>query len=436
MNTLIKNATIITSSKNMLINDGYIFIEGSIIKDVGLMKELSSDNLIIDEVIDATNHIVMPGLVNCHTHSPMTLLRNYGSDLNLQDWLNTMIFPKEALLTDNDIYYGSLLGIAEMISTGTTTFADMYYNMDNIARAVTESGIRSNISYGPFSNKYDDGKRITIKDFDSTQKFIDNWNGSADGRIKTSVEIHSTYLFEHDFFPDAFEFVKKNNLSIHIHLHETKQEIEESIVRYGLNPIQICDKYKLLDLPMFAAHCVHLSDDDIKLISDKEFSVVHNPTSNLKLASGIARVPDLLDAGVNVALGTDGASSNNNLNMFEEMHIAAILHKGVTGDPKVVDAETAIKMATLNGGRALGFNNIGSIEPGKNADIIMIDTDNVHHYPIADPVASIVYSTQGGDVDTVIVNGNILYNNKEFKTIDIERVKFEFNKCVERLFNE
>ena len=368
MNILIKNATIITSNKNnMVINNGFVFIQGRFIKFLGIdndkdrLKELSEK---ADKIIDAKDYIVLPGFVNSHTHSPMTLLRNYGSDLNLQEWLHTKIFPKESLFTEEDVYYGSMLGIAEMISTGTTCFADMYYMMDNIASAVQDSGIRSNIAVGPFSNDFSSGKRVTTHNFEYVDEFINNWHNAADGRIKTSLEVHSTYLYDISVLPLASEYASKKGVGIHIHLHETKKEIEDSLNEYNKRPIEICRDAGIFDVPVFAAHCVHLDDNDINILFNNHVSIVHNPTSNLKLASGIARIPDIMDKGINVAIGTDGASSNNNLNMIEELHLTAILHKGVTGDPKVIDAATAIMMGTCNGGKALGFDNIGSWSRG------------------------------------------------------------------------
>jgi len=439
MKTLINNVTIITSQRdNMVINNGYIYIDGQYIKDIGSSDEAEKLDLIAreaDRVINGRGYIAMPGLVNAHTHSPMTLLRNYGSDLNLQDWLYTKIFPKEAMFTDADVYYGSLLGIEEMISTGTPCFVDMYYMMDNVARAVLDWGIRANIAVGPFNNDFSSGSRVTRENFEYTDEFIKNWNGNADGRIRVSLEVHPTYLYDISVLSKAAEYAEKKGIGIHIHLHETRKEIEDSLREHGKRPVELCWEAGIFNVPVFAAHCVHLDERDMAILAEGKASVVHNPTSNLKLASGIARIPDIIKKGINTALGTDGAASNNNLNMMEEMHLAAILHKGISGDPADINAAEAIIMATSNGSKAIGFEKGGRLEAGMLADIILLDTSSLHFTPINDPLGAVAYTAQGGDVDTVIINGELVYENREFKTIDIEYVKYMFNKRYERLFN-
>ncbi len=385
-----------------------------------------------DKVIDGRNMIAMPGLANCHTHCAMTLFRNYANDLALEEWLFTKIFPVEQKLTYDDVYWGTMLGIAEMIKSGTTSFADMYLIMDAVAQAVSETGIRANLSVSPL--RFETGNEMKVIDeSDICVRYHRDWHNSSDGKIKVYLEVHSAYLFNEQQLKDAAMLAKQLNTGIQIHILETVTERRESIERYGMSSAEICHKCGIFDVPTIAAHCVHLSETDMEIFREKGVSIAHNPTSNLKLGSGIANVKELLDRNINVVIGTDGAASNNNLNMFEEMHIAALIHKGNLMDPRVMDAHTVLNMATASGYRALGFDDAGSIKEGMKADIILVNTDSVHMWPLNDPAAALVYSVQGSDVDTVIVEGKILMENRELKTIDEEKVKFEAKRCAERL---
>jgi len=406
----------------MLIENGNIGIKGGYIEFVNAVGEdLYSFNA--DRVIDGKHRLAMPGLVNAHTHCAMTLLRNLANDLALEEWLYNRIFPLEAKLVPEDIYWGTLLGIAEMIRSGTTAFADMYMHMDMVAQAVTEAGIRANLSRYPvvFSKN---GCHEISDDSAGCFEYYRNWNGSANERIKVYIEVHSAYLFNEESLRNASELAERCNTGIHMHLLETARERDESILRYGTDPVQVCNDCGIFNVPVIAAHCVHLSDRDINILKEKDVSVAHNPTSNLKLGSGIARVPMMLEKGINVSLGTDGTASNNNLNMFEEMHIASLIHKGINSNPELINARQAVKMATVNGAKAIGFGDtVGVIKKGMKADIILLNTDKPHFCPMNDPISAVVYSAQGADVDTVIVDGNILMENRELITIDEELIK-------------
>lgn len=427
---LIKNAELITidESKPLIIN-GYIGIKDG---RIDLISDSLPENAEAREVIDGRNKIAMPGLVNAHSHSAMTLMRNYADDMALEKWLFDNIFPVEAKLTDKDVYWGTMLGISEMLKSGITAFADMYMFMDEVARAVTETGIKANLCKSPVQF-FEDGQ---LKRLDKSQGTIDYYNSyhnSADGRIKVFVEIHSVYMFNENTLRNAAQLAKQLNTGIHIHLLETVAEVESSKKDYGMTSIEICRETGVLDVPVMAAHCVHLTDSDLRIMKEKNASIVHNPTSNLKLGSGIARVPEMMDMGINVCLGTDGAASNNNLNMFEEMNISAILHKGVAMNPQLMKAQDVLKMGTVNGARAIGFDDTGVLSEGMKADIILVDTDKPHFYPKNDPMAMIVYSAQAADVDTVIVDGNVLMKNREFTHIDEEKIKFEVDTLSKRL---
>ncbi len=427
---LIKNAELITNDESKpLITCGYIGIKDG---RIAFISDSLPENAEAKAVIDGRNKIAMPGLVNAHTHSAMTLMRNYADDLALEKWLFDNIFPVEAKLTDKDVYWGTMLGISEMLKSGITAFADMYMFMDEVARAVTETGIKANLCKSPVQF-FEDGQ---LKRLDASQGTIDYYNSyhnSANGRIKVFVEIHSVYLFNENTLRNAAKLAKQLDTGIHIHLLETVAEVESSKKDYGMTSIEICSETGVLDVPVMAAHCVHLTDSDLRIMQEKKASVVHNPTSNLKLGSGIARVPDMMDMGINVCLGTDGAASNNNLNMFEEMNLAAILHKGIAMNPQLMKAQDVLKMGTVNGARAIGFDDTGVLSEGVKADIILVDTDKPHFYPKNDPMAMIVYSAQAADVDTVIVDGSILMRNREFIHIDEEKIKFEVESLSKRL---
>lgn len=365
--------------------------------------------------IDGKNKLLMPGLVNTHTHSPMTALRNIGSDLPLHRWLFEEIFPREAKFKPESIYYGSLLGQIEMIRSGTVSFTDMYPCFDSLAQAISESGLKASVSVEVLHNDWSTGKRITYSSYEDAEKTIEKWHGKADGRLEILTEIHSVYLYEHTFLKDVVDFTKSKKIGINMHLHETEKEIEDCLKNIGTRPIEFFDSIGAFDVPVTAAHCVHLTDDEMKTLQRKGVLAAVNITSNLKLASGIPDVPGLLKSGVKIGFGTDGCASNNNLNMFEEMHLAGIIYKGIYKDPTLVSPKQVINAATLG----------KKISEGAIADIILIDMSAPHLHPVNDIDALIVYSMQGSDVDTVIVDGKILMKNKTIICLDEEKILYE-----------
>ena len=434
MNILIEGIDILTADQPAeFIKNADIGIKDGIISFITPSGRIPPD-FSADRKLSGLKKLAMPGLVNAHTHCGMTALRNTADDLPLQKWLFEKIFPVEEKMTDEDVYWSSLLGAAEMIRSGTTAFADMYLHMDFAARALCESGMRANLSRSPI-DFHNDGGMKAIDAFDLCRNYFGNWNGNSEGRIKVYVEVHSTYLFDIESLKKAACLAGELQTGIHIHLLETATERKDSLEKYGKSPVEICKETGIFDVPVIGAHLVHVSEEDIKILKASEVNAVHNPTSNLKLGSGISPVPSMLDAGVNVALGTDGVASNNNLNMFEEMHLAALIHKGVAQNPELVTARQAFMMATVNGAKALGFgSDTGVIKPGMRADIILLDTGKPHLQPLNNPHSAVAYSAQGADVHTVIVDGNILMENRELKTIDEERVKAKVNSIAERLF--
>ncbi len=430
LDLLVKNVDIITMDDlNMIIHDGFIGVSDG---RICLVTDKLPDNVTCKNEIEGKGKLAMPGLVNSHSHSAMTLMRNYADDIALETWLFDNIFPIEAKLTDKDVYWGTMLGITEMLKSGVTAFADMYMFMDEVARAVTETGIKANLCKSPVQF-FDGGELKRLDMSQGTVDYFKQYHNSAEGRIKVFVEIHSTYMFNEKTLINAADLAKQLNTGIHIHLLETATEVESSKRDYGMTSVEICKKTGVLDVPVLAAHCVHLSDSDLEIMREMGCSIAHNPTSNLKLGSGIARVPEMVKMGINVCLGTDGAASNNNLNMFEEMNLAALIHKGVAMDPKLMQADTVLKMGTCNGAKALGFEDSGKIATDMKADIILVDTDKPHFYPKNNPLSTIVYSAQASDVDTVVVDGKIVMKNREFCTIDEEKIKYQVHSLTKRL---
>lgn len=427
MNILIKNTSIVTmDGENKILKNSSIGIEENIIKYIGEIPE----EFKADKVIDGKNKLVMPGLINAHTHLAMSLLRNYADDLPLWDWLSKKVWPIEDKFTGEDVYWGSMLSIIEMIKSGVTCFSDMYFFMDDVAKATDESGIRGVLARGL------QGSEVTKDDirFKEARKLYSDWHNKCDGRITTMIAPHAPYTCSPEYLKGTVDLAKELNIGIHIHLSESKKEVDDNFKQYNKSPIKHVYDLGVFDVPVTAAHCVHISEEDIELMAEKGVSVINNPGSNLKLGNGFAPVELMLKKGLNVALGTDGSSSNNNLNMFEEINLAAIVNKAVNGDPTSIPAITAIEMATKNGARALQLGKtVGTIEVGKKADMIIIDLNKPHFYPIYNVVSSLAYSAQASDVETVIVNGKILMENYEIKTMDTEKVIYNVQKSVIRL---
>ncbi len=429
MRTLIQNAAVLTMDDgNPLMQGMDIAIEDSLIVSIG--KGLVFHDA---RVIDAKGKLVMPGLINGHCHVPMTLLRNYADDMDLQTWLFKHIFPAEDRLAGEDVRIGSLIGIMEMLATGTTCFADMYYFMDDIAEAVAASGIRAQLSRGQTcSDSGDDFSHQ--KAMGEAIDFVKKWNGAANGRITAAMAPHAIYTCSPDYIRAIAREAEKLEVPIHIHVDETRVEHEDCLKLYGKTPVKHLYELGLFDLKTIAAHCVWITPEDMALLLEKQVSIIHNPTSNLKLASGIAPIYEAYQKGINIAIGTDGASSNNNLNMFEELHLTGIIHKGYKLEPAIIKADEALQMATVNGARALGLEKVGRVKEGYKADLIMIDLEKPHLKPIHKVTSALVYSAQGSDVCMTMVDGRILYQDGEFLTIDKERVFHALDKACKRIF--
>ena len=420
MKICIKNATLVSmsSSRDKIENNVDILIEDDKISKIG-------KNLNIEEgakIIDATDKVVMPGLINTHAHVAMSIFRETLDGYNLQDWLNKKIWPMEDKLTPEDVYYASYLSFIEMIETGCTTINDMYYMVDNSIRAMQETGIRLQTSRCLTS--IGDGE-LRIKEL---EELVNNYNGT-DNKLTFNVGIHGLYTCDEQYVQKCIEFAKKNNLYIHMHFCENEQEVKDIREIHGADPVDIL-KRDFGDIHTILAHCVKVSKEDIKKIKDMDISVAHCPVSNLKLGCGIANVAEMIEAGINVSLGTDGQGSGSNLDLFEAMKFTGLLQKGKTQDPEVMPAYEVLKMATVNGAKALNLQNeIGSIEEGKQADLIVLKLDNVETKPQNNLISEIVYNVKGRNVDTTIVAGNVLMENRKvFASMEKKEL---FRKCDE-----
>lgn len=419
---LIKNVELLKTPNNKLY---CLAIDDKKIVSVGTK---CPDDFIPDEIIDGKGMLATAGMVNTHGHVSMTLLRSYADDMSLMDWLENKIWPIEAKMNANDIYWGAMLGIAEMLKSGTTCFADMYCFMDDVARAVAETGIRANLSRGLIGLAPD--KDVKLQE--NTQ-LVKDWNGYDSGRIRITYGPHAPYTCPVDYLQNIIRAAADNNAEIQMHLCETKGEVENCLKEHHLTPIQLMDSLDMFEIGTIAAHCVYLNETDMEIMAAKNVRVAHNPQSNLKLASGIAPVEKMLEKGICVGLGTDGVSSNNNLDLLEECRAAAMLHKTTSLNPLIVPAETAWDMATVNGAQVLGFADSGKLEAGADADIVLWDMHKPYWYPRHNKLSLLVYAANSSDVDTVLVAGKVVVKNGKLTTFDEEKIYFEANKCAESL---
>jgi 5-methylthioadenosine/S-adenosylhomocysteine deaminase len=374
-----------------------------------------------DVEIDGAGKIVLPGLINTHTHLSMVLLRGYADDMRLQDWLQKKIWPVEGRLTADACYQGALLGCAEMIMSGTTTFIDMYFHMEDVAKAVAQAGLRAFLSYG-IIDLFDPARARTEQD--KTRTLWEYLRGLGNSRIQFALGPHAPYTCSAETLLWAKEFAEKNGVINHIHIAETRKEQADFQKQHGARVVEYLDKIGALSNRMLAAHCVWLTKSEVSLLAKAGASVAHCPASNMKLASGgVAPLPEMFEAGMAVGLGTDGAASNNSLDMFETMKLCALLHKAHRWDPTILNAQKTLDLATIEGARALGIQSeVGSIEVGKKADIILVDSALPNMSPLhgeATVISDLVYSASPANVDTSIVDGEVLMQNRQMKTLNM-----------------
>ena len=415
---LIKNGTIISmdESKDKIIQSD-IVIQDNKIKEI--CKNYKGS---YDKVIDATNKIVMPGLINSHTHIGMSIFRSTNDSLNLDNWLKNKIWPIEDKMTDDDMYYTSLLSIIEMIKTGTTTFNDMYFGWKGTMKAIDETGIRASMSRcltGGINKRIDE-----FKDLMNTYK--------NDSKITFTVSPHSLYTCDNILLQESYNLYKKYNLPSHIHFCEDLNEVSTIRSKFSMSPVNVLKNFNYLDRKLILAHGTYIDDDDLKLLNENT-SIVTNPLSNLNLGCGIADLVKYKKYGLNIALGTDGQGSGNSLNLFKSISIVSGLQKAIYKDPTVMDAYEVLKMATINGAKTLGLDDkIGSIEPGKCADIIILDLNNIEVYPSNDIICNIVNNTESSNIITTIIDGKIIMEDRKMN-IDEEKLKEKINRIIKRL---
>ncbi|MCI0502164.1 MAG: amidohydrolase [Fusobacteria bacterium] len=413
------------------IYQGDLLVEGKYISKISQNIPKSAH-----KVIEGKNLLIMPGFINTHTHVSMSLMRSYGDDMELFDWLHNRIWPVEARLSKEDVYWGAILGIAEMLLSGTTTFLDMYQDMEMVAKAVLDTGIRGDLSRGTIFTGNQD------KDDSALENLIDlieNFHNKAEDRLRILAGPHAVYTNNKDFLLKQVSIAKKYNTGINIHVSETTKENEDCLKEHGMTPVEYLNSIGLFEAPYtIAAHMVHLSDNDIKLVKANDIGIAHNPKSNLKLGSGIANINTYIREDLKVAIGTDGAASNNALDMLSELQYASLLQKGINSDPMAIKAYEALKLGTFDGSVVLKRENqIGMLKEGYEADIIMFDLNQPHFYPLENsPVANLVYSSKSTDIIMTMVQGKILMQNRKLLTIDLEKVYCKIKDIINRIYSD
>ena len=441
MDLLILGGTVVTMGKKGIIKDGAVVIEDDIIIDVGKNYEIKQKYPRYERLI-TKGRIIMPGLINTHQHAAMSLLRGYADDYPLKEWLENWVWPFERHMTGYDIYVGALLTAVESIMGGTTTVNTMYHYMDdyNEAAAFAEVGLRGVIGHVCFSWRKEQDRR-------ALENLARKWHGKADGTIRVSVDPHAPYTVDPEYMRELrFITLDLNEkyasgsdpIIWHTHLAETEDEPQKIKDAFNVSVtngvIDYVNSLGVLGQDVIAAHCVHLTKRDIEVLSLRGVKVSHNPISNLKLASGVSPIPNLLESGVTVSLGTDSPCSNNSADMFEVMKFTALLHKGINRNPTLLPAETILRMATIDGAKSLLWDEkIGSIEVGKKADLIIVDFKKPHLWPVYNEISHLVYAAKPSDVETVIVNGRIIMENRKLKTVKVEEVMKKAEKAKEKL---
>ena len=426
MSILFEHVTILTmDEERRILTDACAAVEGTRITWVGTARPQGE----FDRVIDGTGQVLMPGLVNAHTHLPMTLMRGYGGGHDLHSWLNDYIFPAEARLDDRCVAAGAGLGLAEMIASGVTCVADMYMHTGAIARQILEAGISANLSCGGvYFGPAEDFSPESCGDCQNQIALTQEWHRANDGQILVDASIHAEYTSNPPLWAWMADYAQTHKLGMHVHVSETESEHRACLERWGKTPIQTLDQYGVWDCGRaLAAHCVYTTPEDWAIMAEKEISCVHNPWSNLKLGSGVAPIPAMAAAGVNVSLGTDGMSSHNSADLFADIKLAACLHSGVSRDPMAVSALQALEMATVNGARALG-RDAGVIAPGRTADLILVDFTAPNLTPCHDVAENLAYAAHGSNVVMNMARGRIIYEKGTFYTLDLERIRREVER--------
>ena len=398
------------------------------------MPDPSEYHLEGHEIIDGNRKLLMPAFYNTHCHVPMTLLRGYGEGLPLNEWLQTKVFPFEAEFDAEEKYCGAMLGALELISSGCVSISDMYSNLVSYGSGLHDAGMKANISNGMII--FDDKSFFDDRSYRDTVEFMEYAEALGDGRMIPCASVHDEFTTTDRCVDECIEFAKENNLHIQIHVSEAKVNHEDCLRRRGITPVRYFEDKGLFDLPVTAAHCVHVTDDDIDILKKHNVFVAHCPSSNLKLGTGIAPLKKMYDKGVPVTIGTDGASSNNNLNMFEEMHLSAMLCRGYSFDSNAIPANEILRIASRNGALSQGREDCGLIDTGMKADFIVLDLDKPHMIPDFDTISNVVFSAQASDILMTVCDGQVLYKDGEFLTIDEEKVKSDAEKTFRKILNK
>lgn len=406
----------------------YIGVKGNTITYIGTTEPPED----YGERYDGKNRLLLPGFFNVHSHAPMTLLRGYAENLPLNRWLNEKVFPFEDKLTDESVYWGTQLAIAEMLAAGTVSFSDMYFFLDGMMKAILESGIKCNLSRGltVFDDSDYDAKLPAYQD---NLRLLDEWQGANHGKLISDLCIHGEYTSTPKIVKAVAAQAKEKNVRMHIHLSETQSEHEECKQRHSMTPAAYMEACGIFDVPTTAAHCVWLEGGDFDILARHGVTVACCPASNLKLGSGYAPIPKLLEKGVSVALGTDGAASNNNLNILKDVYLFAIAYKGFYHDSTLITPEQALFAATRAGALSQGRADSGMISVGSRADLCVLNTDTPQFTPMTNAACNVVYAAQGADVKLTMVDGEVLYRDGEYTTIDIERVRAEVQSHTDKI---
>lgn len=426
MGILLKDIlAVLPEGEKDIIRKADLYVEGNRIVSI----DEEPEGFQAEKIIEGKDRLAIPGLINCHTHSYMSFMRNVADDLSFMDWLFGTIDPIEQKMTDEDTYWGACLAIIEMMKSGTTCFNDMQMNIHQTTRAVKESGMRAVICRGLVGSGDDEGGQMRLR-----QAFEERDAARDCDRLSFMLGPHAPYTCDEGYMRIVSEEAKKNHMRIHVHLSESESEIQQIKEKYGCSPIEMAERNGLFEVPAIAAHCVQITESDMEILKAKGVSVVTNPASNMKLGNGFAPVPEMLEKGINVCIGTDGAASNNSLNLFHEMSLLALIHKGVKKTPQCISAAQNFRIATINGAKALGLSEeIGSLEVGKKADIAILNLNTPSLTPRNNLLAGLSYSANGSEVETVIIDGKITMENRRILTMDEEIVYEKVNAIITRM---
>ena len=426
-NKLIRNCDLLSfeSGKAEFLTGQDILIKGKKIHSIGPTGTLNTESGV--EIMSATGLLAVPGFINTHAHVPMVLLRNLAEDVTTTEWFNDYIWPMESNLTDEDVYWGAQLGIAELIENGITCVADHYFFVDRIAEAVEQSGIRANLAWAVFGHEGEEK-------VDQTIEFINRWQGKADGRITTWLGPHAPYTTSPEFLAMCAEKAKKNNVGIHIHVSENNAQVDLSLKEFGITPVKQLQETGVLEVPTILAHCKYPRNNDIEILAASDTGIAMAPKTYFRSGMGLAPVEDYLQHSIPVGMATDGAASNNTLDIMEQIRLMAMFLKFRAGDSTHMPIDQVLDIAFRSSAKVMHLEDqIGELKPGSFADIALLRQDGLYAIPKANPLAALVYCLRGSDVDTVLCNGKVLMRSRELLTIDRERVKKEVQSRVQRL---